>query len=170
MPTPAEVIAVAQSRIGSDGATELAWYGDPMGTPWCNVFESYVLFHAGFTSLPGETTGKGFAYVPAMVGAAKSADIWLPGYFLGGHPAVSPGMGIVYVWNGVDDGGDHTGLVEYVDVQGNIHTIEGNSGTPPLVERHVVGPWGDRPFSTVLGFVAWPLSSGVPIVPTLAPE
>jgi hypothetical protein len=118
---------------GSNNSARIAAYrtatpGGPVG-PWCAYFVSWVAAKAG---MPLGDHGQGFASVDALWAWAEHS----------GH-AVSasstPRPGDLIVWD------EHVGLVERVDPDGTIHTIEGN--TTDQVARRVHSAAG------VVGFV-----------------
>jgi hypothetical protein len=81
--------------------------------PWCADFASWCAAQAG---TPLGDNGEGFQSVSALWSWAESSGRAVPA--AGGTPEA----GDLIVW-----GGEHVGLVESVDPDGTIHTIEGNS-------------------------------------------
>lgn len=131
MPEANDVMTLARNKVGlasvplgSDHNEITAWYG--VDGPWCAMFVSWVLAHAGFSSdggqtlsVPGvtQTTAHGWSYVPYMLNNFRDAG-----------RAVSdpqPGLIVIYDWDG-DGVPDHTGLVDAVNADGTIYAVEGN--------------------------------------------
>ena len=135
--SPAALAAVAAARTqvgqaemppGSNESPRIAEYrsavqGAVVG-PWCADFASWCAAQAG---IPLGENGEGFQGVGALwewaegSGRAIAADEGLP----------APGDLIVW-------GSDHVGIVEAVDPDGTIHTIEGNSSDE--VAQRTYGP------------------------------
>ena len=80
--------------------------------PWCAQFVSWCARQAG---TPLGEAGQGFQSVEAVAAWAQRTGRWQPS-------GSTPQPGDLIVW-----GGEHVGLVESVDPDGSIHTIEGNS-------------------------------------------
>lgn len=124
-------VGVTEQPPGSNDAPRIAQYrqstaGSGVG-PWCAYFVSWAAQQAG---APLGEAGQGFGAV---------ASVWDWGQRTGrAVPASSgpPNPGDLIVWNGT-----HIGIVESVDADGRIHTIEGNSSN--MVTRRVHGPDGD---------------------------
>src|SRR5919198_448453 len=74
--------------------------------------------------------GQGFGAVEAVYAWAQRTGRAVPA-----GPGVTPSPGDLIVW-----GGRHIGIVESVDPDGSIHTIEGNSSN--AVTRRTYGPDG----------------------------
>ncbi len=87
--------------------------------PWCAYFVSWLAKEAGS---PVGAGGNGTGYVPTLEawgrqqGRYAEADSYKP----------SPGDIVIFNWGG-SGVADHTGIVESVDTDGTVHTIEGNS-------------------------------------------
>ena len=117
------VVAAAQSEVGqaeqppgSNDSPRIAEYrtavaGAGVG-PWCAQFVSWCAKQAG---TPLGEAGQGFQSVEAVAAWAQRTGRWQPA-------GAAPQPGDLIVW-----GGRHIGLVESVDADGSIHTIEGNS-------------------------------------------
>lgn len=123
--TPLSVLAIAISELGykespaGSNRTKFGeWYG-MNGQPWCGIFVSYCFHKAGMPLQIGTT--KGFAYCPYGVEWFKKQ----------GRFYQTPQVGdVVFFDFGGNDGiPDHTGIVEKVNPDGTITTIEGNTGT-----------------------------------------
>jgi len=87
--------------------------------PWCAYFVSWLAKSAG---APVGAGGNGTGYVPTLEAWGKQENR----YFDQGQGTPQPGDVVIINWGG---GGvaDHTGIVERVDPDGTVHTIEGNS-------------------------------------------
>jgi len=134
----AGALAAAQSQVGvseqppgSNDGPQIAEYrtataGSGVG-PWCAYFTSWAAAQAG---VPLGEAGQGFGSVSALYGWAQRTGRATPA-----GPGVQPSPGDLIVW-----GGEHIGIVESVDPDGSIHTIEGNSSN--AVSRRTYGPDG----------------------------
>jgi hypothetical protein len=130
-------LAAAQSEVGqaeqppgSNDSPRIAQYrqataGSAVG-PWCGYFVSWAARQAG---APLGDAGQGFGRVD---------DVWAWAQRTGkASPAgagVAPEPGDLIVWD------EHIGIVESVDANGSIHTVEGNSSDQ--VARRTYGPDG----------------------------
>jgi len=124
--SPAALAAVAAARTqvgqaefppGSNESPRITEYrsavqGAVVG-PWCADFASWCAAQAG---IPLGENGEGFQSVGAIWEWAEGSGRAIPAE--DGPPA----PGDLIVW-----GSDHVGIVEAVDPDGTIHTIEGNS-------------------------------------------
>src|ERR1700761_3237553 len=81
--------------------------------PWCADFASWSAAQAG---IPLGENGEGFQSVSTLWSWAESSGRAIPA------SVGTPQAGDLIVW-----GGEHVGIVESVDSDGTIHTIEGNS-------------------------------------------
>jgi hypothetical protein len=135
--SPAALAAVAAARTqvgqaemppGSNDSPRIAEYrsavaGSVVG-PWCADFASWSAAQAG---IPLGENGEGFQSVGALWEWAEGSGRAIPA------SAGSPQPGDLIVW-----GSDHVGIVEAVDPDGTIHTIEGNSSDE--VAQRTYGP------------------------------
>jgi CHAP domain len=124
-------VGVAEQPPGSNDGPQIAEYrtataGSGVG-PWCAYFTSWAAAQAG---VPLGEAGQGFGSVSALYGWAQRTGRATPA-----GPGVQPDPGDLIVW-----GGEHIGIVESVDPDGSIHTIEGNSSN--AVSRRTYGPDG----------------------------
>jgi hypothetical protein len=124
-------VGVAEQPPGSNDGPQIAEYrtataGSGVG-PWCAYFASWAAAQAG---IPLGEAGQGFGSVSALYGWAQRTGRATPA-----GPGVQPNPGDLIVW-----GGEHIGIVESVDPDGSIHTIEGNSSN--AVSRRTYGPDG----------------------------
>ena len=124
-------VGVAEQPPGSNDGPQIAQYrtataGSGVG-PWCAYFTSWAAAQAG---VPLGEAGQGFGSVSAVYAWAQRTGRATPA-----GPGVRPNPGDLIVW-----GGRHIGIVESVDADGSIHTIEGNSSN--AVSRRSYGPDG----------------------------
>src|SRR3954449_5022264 len=125
-------IGQTEQPPGSNDSPRIAQYrqataGSGIG-PWCAYFVSWAAQQAG---APLGESGQGFGSVSAVAGWAQRTGRWTPA---GAGTHANPGDLIVW-------GGEHIGMVESVDADGTIHTIEGNSSN--MVTRRTHGADGD---------------------------
>jgi hypothetical protein len=124
-------VGVAEQPPGSNDGPRIAEYrtataGSGVG-PWCAYFTSWAAAQAG---APLGEVGQGFGSVEAVYAWAQRTGRAMPA-----GPGVVPSPGDLIVW-----GGRHIGIVESVDSDGSIHTIEGNSSN--AVSRRTYGADG----------------------------
>jgi CHAP domain len=125
-------IGQTEQPPGSNDSPRIAEYrtataGSGIG-PWCAYFVSWAAKNAG---APLGEAGQGFGSVAAVSSWAQRTGRWNPA--ASGQP---PQAGDLIVW-----GGQHIGIVESVDADGKIHTIEGNSSN--MVTRRTHDASGD---------------------------
>jgi hypothetical protein len=114
---------------GSNDSPRIAQYrsataGSGVG-PWCAYFASWAAAQGG---MPLGEQGQGFGAVSAVYSWAQRTGRALPA-------GSTPQPGDLIVW-----GSRHIGIVESVDANGSIHTIEGNSSD--AVSRRTYGADG----------------------------
>ena len=124
-------VGVAEQPPGSNDGPRIADYrtataGSGVG-PWCAYFTSWAATQAG---TPLGEAGQGFGSVSALYDWAQRTGRAIPA-----GNGVAPSPGDLIVW-----GGRHIGIVESVDPDGSIHTIEGNSSN--AVSRRTYGSDG----------------------------
>lgn len=131
-------LGTAEDPAGSNHTGITEWYADTSGlewtrrnNPWCDMSVSKWLSDAGLPTL--------YCYCPTHVNAFKlgTAGTWI------GNGDPQPGDVVFFDWNH-DYQADHVGLVEVVNSDGTVTTIEGNVGD--AVRRQV------RNRSLILGF------------------
>jgi CHAP domain len=134
-----QALAFAQQEVGqteqppgSNDSPRIAEYrtataGSGVG-PWCAYFVSWAAKQAG---APIGEAGQGMGSVSAVASWAQRTGRWSPA--ASGTP---PQAGDLIVW-----GGRHIGIVESVDGDGKVHTIEGNSSN--MVTRRTHDASGD---------------------------
>jgi hypothetical protein len=121
---PLAMVAAARTQVGqheepmgsNEGARISEYRGAVQGAvvgPWCADFASWSAAQAG---IPLGENGEGFQSVAALWSWAESSGRAVPA------SSGTPEAGELIVW-----GSDHVGIIESVDPDGTIHTIEGNS-------------------------------------------
>jgi CHAP domain len=137
MTSPNDVLKLARAElgttenpVGSNHVKYCDWYYGVPGSraAWCGIFVSWVMYHAGLP-LPF-TISKGFAAVRAGVAGFQTRGQW--------HTS-NPRVGDVAFFTY-----SHVGIVESVQRDGSIVTIEGNSSHRVQRLRH--------PQSTIRGY------------------
>jgi hypothetical protein len=109
-------IGQAEQPPGSNDSPRIAQYrqataGAPGPGPWCAYFVSWAARQSG---VPLGDAGQGFGRVDDVFAWAQRAGKAVPA-------GSTPAPGDLIVWD------EHIGVVESVDPDGTIHTIEGNS-------------------------------------------
>ncbi len=125
--TVEQALNAARSQIGYNGegscGAPVTKFGTWAGvqTQWCAIFVSWCLYEADVPRLGRFTYGED--YCPAWVSLFKSVGRW--------YSTPKPGDAVFYSWdrNGV---AEHVGLVEAVNTDGTITTIEGNTDDPTI--------------------------------------
>lgn len=123
--TGGRIVALARAELargvhetgGNNDSPDIARYrtatrGAAAGAPWCAYFVSYICRQAGVPIGPG---GAGMGYVPAITDWARQT-----GKFVPPSGQVRPGDLILF------GGAGHIGIVESVNADGSLTTIEGN--------------------------------------------
>lgn len=113
----ASQLGIAERPDGSNVTPFSAWYG--ITGPWCAMFVSWVFDRIG-APMPGGA--KGFAYCPTGVSAFRAAGKW------GAGVAGIRRGDVVFFELGTAAGIDHVGIVENVEPDGRITSIDGNVG------------------------------------------
>jgi len=111
-------VGVTEQPPGSNDGPQIATYrsavaGAQPGQPWCAYFASWAAAQAG---TPLGPNGQGLGSVSEIASWASSTGKLLPA-----SAAPAPGDLILF-------GGEHVGIVESVNADGSLTTIEGNSG------------------------------------------
>jgi hypothetical protein len=130
-------VGVAEQPPGSNDSPRIAQYrqataGSGVG-PWCAYFTSWAARQAG---VPLGDNGQGFGRVDDVYAWAQKTGKAIPN-----GAGVTPQPGDLIVWD------EHIGVVDHVDGDGTIHTIEGNSSDK--VSERTYAP-GERP---AIGYV-----------------
>jgi hypothetical protein len=110
-------VGVSEQPPGSNDSPRISQYrqataGSAVG-PWCAYFASWACRQAG---VPLGDNGQGFGRVDDVYAWAQRTGRAIPN-----GAAVQPHPGDLVVWD------EHIGIVQSVDPDGTIHTIEGNS-------------------------------------------
>jgi hypothetical protein len=130
-------VGVAEQPPGSNDSPRIAQYrqataGSGVG-PWCAYFTSWAARQAG---VPLGDNGQGFGRVDDVYAWAQKNGKAIPN-----GPGVTPEPGDLIVWD------EHIGVVDHVDADGTINTVEGNSSDK--VSQRAYKP-GERP---AIGYV-----------------
>ena len=115
MPTADEVLDLSRSQIGNLPYKYWDWYPIAYGSPWCCVYQSWVLTNAGIDTH--------YAWVSALFDHYRN---------LGRNTydirSAQPGDLIAFEWDGTGQNSyDHIAMVESVDANG-VTAINGNWG------------------------------------------
>lgn len=133
-PVGERMVALAQKEIGvheepmgsNDGARikeyRTATAGSGVG-PWCAYFQSWLAKQAG---APLGEQGQGFGSVDALYSWAQRTGKAIDNT----QATATPKAGDLIVFD------EHIGLVESVDKDGTVHTIEGNSSDQVIRRTH----------------------------------
>ena len=127
------IVEVALTQLGNEGGQPYwSWYGFSSRVEWCCCFVSWCANECGY--IESGTIPK-YSVVDDGVVWFKNKDQWLDG-----SEEPEPGMIIFFDWadDGLDGGGDHTGIVEKVE-GGTVYTIEGNSGDKVCENQYSIG-------------------------------
>jgi cell wall-associated NlpC family hydrolase len=116
-------VGVAEAVPGSNDGPRIRDYrtataGSGVG-PWCSYFVSWVGAQAG---TPLGNGGRGEGWVPAVQRQLSGTGAYVEATAGTGRPG-----DLVFFDRDRDGTLDHIGLVEQVDADGRVHTIEGNS-------------------------------------------
>jgi hypothetical protein len=121
-------VGQAEQPPGSNDSPRISQYrqatADAGVGPWCAYFVSWAARGAG---VPIGDSGQGYGRVDDVWAWGERAGKTMP-------PGATPAPGDLIVWD------EHIGVVESVDPDGRIHTIEGNSSDQ--VARRDYGPDG----------------------------
>jgi hypothetical protein len=122
-------VGVAEQPPGSNDAPRISQYrqataGSGVG-PWCAYFTSWAAREAG---MPLGDSGQGFGSVDALYAWAQKSGRAVPN-----GPGVVPRPGDLIVWD------EHIGVVEAVQPDGSVQTIEGNSSDQVSRRTHAAG-------------------------------
>ncbi|MBC7644599.1 MAG: CHAP domain-containing protein [Thermoleophilia bacterium] len=144
------MVALAQGEVGvreasgnNDGERIATYRTATEGAentpgPWCSYFVSWLARQSG---APVGTNGAGVGYVPTLEEWGRNS-----GRFADGKTTPKPGDIVIFDWQG-DGTADHTGIVERVDADGRVHTIEGNSSNMVARRDYAAGA------SSIRGYV-----------------
>ena len=112
------IVQIALSQEGNDGTIYWTWFGNTSRVEWCSELASWCAYHAGLVD----------AGLAPKTSVCVSGVAWFRerGRFVDSSYVPSPGDFIYFDWD-PDGSPDHVGIVEYVE-DGQVHTVEGNSG------------------------------------------
>ena len=132
----AKEVGQREAPMGSNDSARIAQYrsavpGGPVG-PWCAYFASWVARESG---TPLGDSGQGFARVDDVWSWAERSGRAAPA-----GAGVTPRPGDLIIWD------EHMGIVEAVNPDGSIQTIEGNSSDAVTRRTH-------QPGGPIVGFV-----------------
>ncbi len=125
MPLPSDVLAIEASQIGvaeTPDGSNVTPYSQWIGVigAWCCSFQSWALVQAG---LPIGPTSKGAAWCSSLYEWYRSQGrAWV------GVEGIRAGDLIFFEWGSTAGGYDHIGIVERVNGDVTVTTIEGNVG------------------------------------------
>lgn len=152
-------LKVAQSQVGE--------MEKPLGSNWGQPVESYLI-SVGITEPASwcmafmvwcfEQASKGMGIVNPLTKTGAVVHSWNVAYPIhksNNMPGFVPQIGDIFIMEFTSTAG-HTGIVESIDVDGTLHTIEGNTddtGSPQGIgvyrrTRHFVPP--------IVGFLRYP--------------
>jgi peptidoglycan hydrolase-like protein with peptidoglycan-binding domain len=153
MTTPDEVLRIATQEIGysesppdSNRTKFGAWYGLD-GVQWCGIFVSFCFYEAGLPLPPAKprefVNPKGFAFCPFGIEWFRDQ----------GRLLKTPQVGdvVFYNWSG-SRVAEHVGIVEAVNADGSVISIEGNTAIANNSNGGKVMRRGDHPLNTIVGF------------------
>ena len=129
-----EIVSVALSQVGNVGGQPYwSWYGFNGRVEWCACFVSWCANECGYIDS---------GVIPKFAGCVNGVQ-WFKerGQWQDRNFEPSAGQIIFYDWddeNGQDGEADHVGIVERVE-NGNVYTVEGNSGDACRQRQYAVG-------------------------------
>lgn len=163
MTTAGQVLDVARSQIGTrEDAAGRQPYGAEYGLngqAWCAIFQWWSFTHAGAAALIPKA-----AYTPTLAG-------W---YQQRGQAGRDPRVGALVFYDWPGDGVDriqHVGIVEAVNADGTITTIEGNTTSGVAGDQsHGGGVWRRRRSTGSVVVYGYPAYTGAAPAPAQAPD
>lgn len=123
------IVQVALTQEGNGGDTYWSWYGFAQREEWCACFVSWCADQCGYIE----------AGVIPKFSLCSAGMEWFEsqGQFMDGSYVPATGDLVFFDWE--NDGSiDHVGIVESV-VDGNIYTVEGNSGDKVARRSYPIG-------------------------------
>lgn len=123
------IVQVALTQEGNGGDTYWSWYGFSSREEWCACFVSWCADQCGYIE----------AGVIPKFSLCSAGMEWFEsrGQFMDGSYVPATGDLVFFDW-GNDGSIDHVGIVESV-VDGNIYTVEGNSGDKVARRSYPIG-------------------------------
>ncbi len=128
-----DIVAVAQEQLGNVGGQPYwSWYGFNSRVEWCACFVSWCANKCGYIE---DGLIPKYSIVDDGATCFRNKGQWLDG-----SEEPQAGMIIFFDWadDGLDGGGDHTGIVEKVE-GGRVYTIEGNSNDSCQENSYPIG-------------------------------
>lgn len=124
-----EIVQVALTQEGNGGDTYWSWYGFSSREEWCACFVSWCADQCGYIE----------AGVIPKFSLCSAGMEWFEsrGQFMEGSYVPAAGDIVFFDWEN-DVSVDHVGIVESV-VDGNIYTVEGNSGDKVARRSYPIG-------------------------------
>ncbi len=160
-----KILAEARKHLGMSGRPNppSRWYAGVvkdngfLSAAWCDMFVSWVANNTGLAAAVGR-----FAYCPSHINWFKKRGQW--------GTAPKKGAIVFFDWEG-DGVSDHVGIVEAVNSDGTITTLEGNTSNAvkrKIRSRSVISGYGYPAYSAGGGAsVPAPAVSGTPYPGTL---
>lgn len=161
MPTTEQVLAVARSQLGTvedaRGRQKYgAWYGMD-GVAWCAIFTQWVFAQVGGSGLIPRT-----AYTPTYYSWFVTNG--------GAGKVPRPGALVFYDWPDSIRRIQHVGIVEAVNADGSITTIEGNTTSGAAGDQsNGGGVWRRRRTTSAVVGYGYPAYVAPPPTPTARP-
>ncbi len=123
------IVQVALTQEGNGGDTYWSWYGFSSREEWCACFVSWCADQCGYIDS---------GVIPKFSLCSAGME-WFEsrGQFMDGSYVPTSGDLVFFDW-GNDGSVDHVGIVESV-VDGNIYTVEGNSGDKVARRSYPIG-------------------------------
>ena len=123
------IVQVALTQEGNGGDTYWSWYGFSSREEWCACFVSWCADQCGYIE----------AGVIPKFSLCSAGMEWFEsrGQFMDGSYVPATGDLVFFDWEN-DGSVDHVGIVESV-VDGNIYTVEGNSGDKVARRSYPIG-------------------------------
>ncbi len=123
------IVQVALTQEGNGGDTYWSWYGFSSREEWCACFVSWCADQCGYIE----------AGVIPKFSLCSAGMEWFEsrGQFMDGSYVPAAGDIVFFDWEN-DGSVDHVGIVESV-VDGNIYTVEGNSGDKVARRSYPIG-------------------------------
>ena len=123
------IVQVALTQEGNGGDTYWSWYGFAQREEWCACFVSWCADQCGYIE----------AGVIPKFSLCSAGMEWFEsrGQFMDGSYVPATGDLVFFDWEN-DGSVDHVGIVESV-VDGNIYTVEGNSGDKVARRSYPIG-------------------------------
>lgn len=115
-----KMVELAKKQLGNGGKKYWNWYGYGFAVEWCAVFVSYISGNNGYIDA---------GIIPKFSGCGSGVKWFKQRNRFKLHSSgykAQPGDIIFFDYEPENSVINHVGIVEYVDSEGNVHTIEGN--------------------------------------------